>query len=311
MIPDDDSMTATPAIVPCLWFDDQAKAAAALYASLLPDSAIGATTRYGKAGFEMHGRPEGSVMTVAFRLGGRDFLGLNGGPHFRFNPAISLFVTCASAAEVDALWTALGEGGETLMELGAYDWSARYGWLNDRYGLSWQIARGDRAGAGRGITPTLMFTGAQAGRAEAALNRYVSIFEGSAVEDVLRNGPGEINPEGWVKHAWFSLAGHPFAAMDSAQSHDFAFNEAVSFQVLCASQAEIDRYWEALGRDGDPKAQQCGWLKDAFGVSWQVVPVALTRMLQDPDRKKVERVTNAFLEMKKFDIAALERALGG
>ncbi len=97
--------------------------------------------------------------------------------------------------------------------------------------------------------------------------------------------------------------------MDSALQHNFAFNEAVSFVVHCATQDEIDYYWARLSHD--PQAEQCGWLKDQFGVSWQIVPTVLPAMLQDPDAAKVARVTAAFLQMKKFDLAALQRAYTG
>jgi predicted 3-demethylubiquinone-9 3-methyltransferase (glyoxalase superfamily) len=156
-------------ITPCLWYDDQAEEAAAFYISIFPNSRIVHVTRYGKAGFEIHGRPEGSVMTVEFDLDGQSFTALNGGPLFRFN-------------------------------------------------------------------------------------------------------------------------------------------EAISLQVDCETQAEVDHYWDKLSAGGDPAAQQCGWLKDRYGVSWQIVPAALRRMLQKPDSAISDGVMNALLQMKKLDIAALERA---
>jgi len=304
-------MTSARPIVPCLWFDDQGSQAADFYSSLFPESDIRSTTHYGKEGFEIHGRPEGSVMTVSFRLAGQEFLALNGGPQFKFTPATSFFVICGSAAEVDALWVALSDGGEVLMELGGYGWSRRYGWLSDRYGLSWQVSLGDPAEIGQRIVPMLLFTGAQCGRAEAAMARYADVFGGPGVERIARYGAGEATPEGNVQHARFSLGGYRFMAMDSAAPHEFTFNEAVSFQVMCDSQAEIDHYWDGLGEGGDPAARQCGWLKDAFGVSWQIVPRALSRLLRDADAVTSARVTNAFLKMKKFDIAELERAYQG
>lgn len=304
-------MTSPRPIVPCLWFDDQAEEAAGFYTSLFPDSEISSTTRYGKEGFEIHGRPEGTVMTAEFRLAGQRFLALNGVPRFKFTPASSFFVICGSAAEVDALWAALSDGGAVLMALGEYGWSRRYGWLNDRFGLSWQVSLGDPAEIGQRIVPLLMFTGAQCGRAEAAMARYAEVFGGPGVERIARYGPGEATPEGHVQHARFSLGGYRLMAMDSALPHSFGFNEAVSFQVICDSQAEIDRYWDGLGVGGDPAAQRCGWLKDAFGVSWQVVPAALPRMLRDADGEAATRVTGAFMRMKKFDLAALQRAYVG
>ena len=162
-------MAAIKSITPCLWFADEAEQAATHYTGIFPNSRIVAITRYGEAGRDIHGRPAGSVMTVEFELDGHPFTALNGGPHFRFN-------------------------------------------------------------------------------------------------------------------------------------------EAVSFQIVCDTQKEIDYYWERLGEGGDPKAQQCGWLKDKFGLSWQVVPDGMVEMFSTRDQPSADRVMAAMLQMKKLDIAALERA---
>jgi predicted 3-demethylubiquinone-9 3-methyltransferase (glyoxalase superfamily) len=159
-------------IRPCLWFDDQAEAAAAFYTNIFPDSRITRVTRYGEAGFEFHGKAPGTAMTVAFELDGQTFTALNGGSVFRFN-------------------------------------------------------------------------------------------------------------------------------------------EAVSLQILCATQAEVDHYWERLGAGGPAEAQQCGWLKDRYGLSWQVVPEVLLELLQADDQAAVQRATEAMLRMKKLDIAELRRAFAG
>ena len=159
-------------ITPCLWFDDQAEEAARFYTAIFRNSRIVGMTRYGEAGREVHGRPAGSVMVVAFELDGQAFTALNGGPVF-------------------------------------------------------------------------------------------------------------------------------------------TFNEAISLQVSCETQEEVDHYWDRLSQGGDEKAQQCGWLKDRYGVSWQVVPTVLPEMLADPDTGRSERAMAAMLTMKKIDIAALERALAG
>jgi predicted 3-demethylubiquinone-9 3-methyltransferase (glyoxalase superfamily) len=159
-------------ITPCLWFDDQAEEAAAFYTAIFRNSKIVNVARYGEAGREIHGRPAGSVMTVAFELDGQSFTALNGGPVFKFN-------------------------------------------------------------------------------------------------------------------------------------------EAISLQVMCETQEEVDHYWARLSQGGDPKAQQCGWLKDKYGVSWQVVPRVLIDMVGDPDSQKSQRAMTAMLQMKKLDIAALKRAYAG
>jgi predicted 3-demethylubiquinone-9 3-methyltransferase (glyoxalase superfamily) len=164
-------MTAQ-AITPCLWFDTQAEEAARFYTGIFKNSRIGTITRYGEAGREVHGRPAGTVMTVEFELNGQPFTALNGGPHFKFN-------------------------------------------------------------------------------------------------------------------------------------------EAISFQIMCRTQEEVDHYWNKLSEGGDPKAQQCGWLKDKYGLSWQVVPTVLVEMMSHPDREKSGRAMEAMLKMKKLDIAALKRAFEG
>jgi len=156
-------------ISPCLWFDDQGEEAAKFYTSIFKDSKIGDVTRYGKEGYEIHGREEGTVMTVEFEIEGQKFLALNGGPIFKFN-------------------------------------------------------------------------------------------------------------------------------------------EAISFQVYCETQEEVDYYWEKLSEGGDEKAQQCGWLKDKYGVSWQIVPNILIKMLKDKDSEKSQRVMKAMLQMHKLDISILKKA---
>ena len=299
-------------ITPNLWFDSQAEEAARFYTSLFKNSRIGKITRYGKAGFEIHHQPEGKVMTIEFELEGQGFIGLNAGPIFKFTPSVSFLIACRTKEEVENLWKELSAGGTALMELGEYPFSEKYGWTQDRYGLSWQVmAMGDRPITQR-IIPTLMFVGSVCGKAEEASQMYASIFHNSKVGDILRYGKGEApDKEGTIKHAAFTLEGQQFAAMDSAHEHKFTFNEAISFLVRCGTQAEIDYYWDKLIVDGDPNAQVCGWLKDKFGVSWQVSPTILEEMLQDPDQEKVERVTNAFLKMKKFDIEELKKAFEG
>lgn len=299
-------------ITPHLWFDSQAEEAAKFYTSLFTNSRIGRSTRYGKAGFEIHHQPEGKVMTVAFELEGQKFIGLNAGPLFKFTPAISFLVACLTQAEVDGLWEKLSAGGTVLMELGEYPFSERYGWTQDRYGLSWQVMLMGGHGITQKITPTLLFVGAVSGRAEEAIKLYTSVFSNAKIGEIFRYGNNEKpEPEGTIKHADFTLEGQGFAAMDSALEHNFGFNEAISFLVSCEAQGEIDYLWEKLTEGGDPDAQVCGWLKDKFGVSWQITPAVLEEMLLDPDKAKVERVTAAFLKMKKLDIGGLKKAFEG
>ncbi|HYV86735.1 MAG TPA: VOC family protein [Patescibacteria group bacterium] len=292
----------TPRITTHLWFDKEAREAARLYTSLFKGSKVKDTTT-------LEGTPSGSVDIVTIDLAGQEFTLLSAGPLFKFTPAVSFLVACATKGEVDETWSVLSKGGSTLMELGSYPFSERYGWLQDRYGLSWQIMfAGDRP-IRQKITPVLMFVGDVSGKAESAIKFYTSVFGGAQVGDIRRHDPGGPELEGTIKFATFTLDGVEFAAMDSAGPHAFTFNEAISFMVHCETQEDIDSYWGKLS--ARPEAEQCGWLKDKFGLSWQIVPNAMDDMLKTKDRKKLARVTEAFLKMKKFDIKTLERTFRG
>lgn len=158
------------------------------------------------------------------------------------------------------------------------------------------------------ITPNLWFEA----NCEEAMNYYVSVFPDSKIETIqyypegVSEGP-MANMEGKVLTGVFTLCGQRFMALDGGPV--FSFTGAISFIVDCETQEEIDHYWEKLS--AVPEAEQCGWCKDKFGVSWQVVPTVLGEMMSDPDKEKVARVTEAFLAMKKFDIAKLKAAYEG
>jgi predicted 3-demethylubiquinone-9 3-methyltransferase (glyoxalase superfamily) len=149
--------------------------------------------------------------------------------------------------------------------------------------------------------------------AEDAARFYTSIFKNSKVGAISRYGEAgkEIHgkPAGSVLTVEFELDGQPFTALNGGPV--FKFNEAISFQVSCQTQEELDYYWNKLSEGGDPKAQQCGWLKDKFGVSWQVVPAILPELMSDPDPKRSERMMKALFQMKKLDIEQLQRAHAG
>jgi predicted 3-demethylubiquinone-9 3-methyltransferase (glyoxalase superfamily) len=298
-------------IIPNLWFDRQAEEATNFYVSIFGNSKVGSVTRASKAGFEIHGLPEGTVMNIEFEIDGYKFIAINGGPLFKFNSSISFLVACDTKDEVDELWQKLSEPNATLMELGSYPFSERYGWTQDKYGLSWQVMfMGDRE-IKQKITPTLMFVGKQWGKAEEAVNLYANVFHNSAIDNFMRYGKGEEpDKEGTIRHAGFTIEGQELAAMDSAREHNFTFNEAISLMVECLTQKEIDYYWGKLTANGGQESV-CGWLKDQFGVSWQIAPKVLGEMLRSQDKDKVERVTNAFLKMKKFDIKELKKVFKG
>jgi predicted 3-demethylubiquinone-9 3-methyltransferase (glyoxalase superfamily) len=298
-------------IVPCLWFDREGEEAAGFYAAVFKNTRMGSITRYSKAGFDVHHMPEGTALTIEFEIEGLRFVALNGGPQYKFNPSVSFLVYCDTKEEVNAVWSKLSQGGGTsLMELGSYPMSERYGWLQDKYGLSWQVMYVKDSAVKQKIVPTLMFTEGQTGNAQKAVDLYTRIFHQSATDHLLRYGQGEEpDKEGTIKHAGFTLEGQTFAAMDSARVHNFTFTEAISFMIECRNQKEVDHYWDRLTADGGQEGV-CGWLKDKFGVSWQVVPTILNEMLRDSDAEKVARVTSAFMDMKKFNISELRKAYG-
>jgi predicted 3-demethylubiquinone-9 3-methyltransferase (glyoxalase superfamily) len=296
-------------ITPHLWFDNQAREAAEFYVSLFPGSKITNVTT-------LTGTPTGDCDVVSFVLAGEPFMAISAGPMFKFNPSVSFHIKCSTKEEVDAIWEQLSPGGKVLMPLNTYPFSERYGWLEDKYGMSWQVIHAGGSPISQKFTPILMFVGNVCGKAEEAINFYASVFKSApdgakareTKADVLaRYGKGEEpDKEGTVRYARFSLLGQEFGAMDSAREHKFAFNEAISFIVPCDTQEEIDYFWGKLS--ADPKAEQCGWLKDKYGLSWQVTPAVMQEILSSKDKKRIERVTQEFLKMKKFDIGALKRA---
>jgi predicted 3-demethylubiquinone-9 3-methyltransferase (glyoxalase superfamily) len=290
-------------ITPHLWFDKEAREAAEFYVSLFPGSKIQNSTI-------LHNTPSGDAEIIFFELSAQPFMAISAGPLFRFNPSISFHAKCNTVREVDALWEKFEKGGKVRMPLGKYPFSERYGWVEDRYGLSWQVIHVDNALMKQRFTPILMFTDRVCGKAEEAVNFYAKVFKSQPPRIMARYEKGEApDREGTVKYASFSLLDEDFGAMDSARVHGASFNEAISFIVPCETQEEVDYYWDKLS--ADPKAEQCGWLKDQYGVSWQIVPTAMNKMMTDQDQERTARVTRAFLKMKKVDIAALERAYEG
>jgi predicted 3-demethylubiquinone-9 3-methyltransferase (glyoxalase superfamily) len=294
-------------ITPSLWFDEAAEEAIGFYTSVFPNSKIVSIERYpDPAPAKVMEGMEGKVLTAIFELAGHRFMALDGGPLFTFNPSVSFFVNCQTREEVNRLWEALSDGGQPLMPLEKYPFSDWYGWIQDKYGVSWQlILAADNTE--QTIVPCLLFVEKMSGRAEEAIHHYTSVFGHSEAVNILHYPPNsEPQREGTVMYADFKLEGQSFIAMDSALEHRFAFNEAISFYVECENQAEVDHFWTKLS--AVPEAEQCGWLKDRYGISWQIVPRQLSELLSHPDREKADRAMQAMLQMKKIDIAELERA---
>ncbi|MBK9109466.1 MAG: VOC family protein [Saprospiraceae bacterium] len=275
-------------IYPCIWSNGNAKEAAAFYIDTFGNGTV----------------ETDSPMVLMLYLHGEKFMFLNAGPQYPPNPSISFFVVCETAAEVEKYFHSLSDSGNILMPLDTYEWSQKYAWVQDRFGVSWQLYMGKMEEVGQKFTPLLMFTNEQAGKAQQAIHKYTSVFEKSSIVGILNFSANEEAPESYVKHSQFTLSGQVFMAMDSPIPHAFHFTEGLSLVVECADQSEIDRYWSALTENGSES--MCGWLKDEFGVSWQIVPEILGELMQDPER--APRVIAAFMQMRKFEIEALLRA---
>ena len=291
-------------ITPHLWYDKEAKEAAEFYVAV-----FGLNSKINNLD-TMDDTPSGSVDIVSFTIWGYEFMAISAGPYFDLNPSISFMVNFDPSQDKDAreridqVWEKLSPGGNPLMPLDRYDFSERYGWIQDKYGVSWQLIYTNPEGEERPlIIPSLLFVGDVCGKAEEATDHYLSIFP-EATRGALARYPAGMTPdeEGTVMFTDFKLAGQWFAAMDSAQTHDFTFNEAISFIVNCKGQEEIDYYWDRLS--AVPEAEQCGWIKDRFEVSWQIVPENMGALMA----KNPEKTTPVMLQMKKIIIADLEKA---
>jgi predicted 3-demethylubiquinone-9 3-methyltransferase (glyoxalase superfamily) len=291
-------------ITPHLWYDKEAREAAEFYVSV-----FGLNSKI-KNLSTLHDTPSGSVDIVAFDIWGHEFMAMSAGPLFKFNPSISFMVNFDPSQDKDArkrideVWEKLSQDGKALMPIDKYPFSERYGWIEDKYGVSWQLIYTDPEGEERPlIIPSLLFVGDKCGKAEEASDLYLSVFRDSKRGAIARY-PGGMEPEkeGTIMFTDFNLQGQWFAAMDSAQMHDFAFNEAVSLIVNCKDQKEIDYYWDKLS--AVPEAEQCGWVKDKYGISWQITPENMDELMS----KNPEKTTPAMLSMKKIIIADLIKA---
>ena len=299
-------------IIPHLWFDKEAKEAVKFYVSLFPNSKITHTS-------VIHGvpTPTGDCDILFFELAGQPFMAINAGPDFKFNPSVSFFLNFdhlhdeKARENLDATWGKLSQGGNVLMPLQEYPFSKHYGWIQDKYGLSWQLILTDPKGEERPfMMPSLLFVGNVCGKAEEATDFYMSVFKDSK-RGTLAHYPKGMEPdkEGTTMFTDFQILGQWLAAMDSAHKHDFAFNEAISLLIPCENQEEIDYYWGRLSVV--PKAEQCGWLKDKYGLSWQVWPTAIGEMMKSGTREQIGRLTQAIMLMKKYDLAKLKKAYEG
>lgn len=276
-------------IHPCLWFDGNAKEAAAFYCSVFENSSITIDT----------------PLVVNFNLCNNKFMGLNGGPIFQFNPSTSFFIFCKTEVDVDRIWNLLSGEGKLFMPLNEYPWSKKYGWCSDKFGLSWQVMLDENMEQTQKIVPSFMFANNQAGNAATAMDFYMNLFDNSKTLLVDKYTANENMPEGFIKYARFTLNNKEFSVMDNAMPFEHNFNEAISLVVECETQKEIDFFWDKLIANGGQESR-CGWLKDKFGISWQIIPKILGSLMSDATR--APRVMQAFMKMNKFDIETLVNA---
>jgi predicted 3-demethylubiquinone-9 3-methyltransferase (glyoxalase superfamily) len=294
-------------IVPNIWFNKNAKEAIDFYTAVFKDSKITHTEYYptskedGLADFQVD--LAGKELVIEFTLGTTAFAAINAGNEFACNPSISFMLNfdprenSDASSELDTLWGKLSEGGKVLMEKGQYPFSENYGWVEDAYGVSWQLILGDGTGERRPfIMPSLLFTQGNVNRAEEAMKHYLSVFkdgkDGVVARYEERTGTAY---KGSIMYADFTLADQWFTVMDTAVESTFSFNEAVSFSIACKNQAEIDYFWDRLSEQKE--FEQCGWCKDRFGVSWQVVPANALELLKKPGAYA------RMMQMKKIVIA--------
>lgn len=302
--------TTKQTIVPHLWFEKEVKEAVGFYTSIFPQSKLTNVTT-------LHDTPSGDADIVSFELWGQEFMAINGGPYFKLNPSISFTVNFNPSKEKDAsdkleeVWNKLLEGGVPLMPLGEYPFSQKYGWIQDKYGVSWQLMLTNPESEERAkIVPSLLFVGDKYGKTEEALRFYLSVFKNSKEGNIIRYPKGmEPDKEGAIMYSDFSLENFWFSAMESAHNHEFTFNEAISFIIYCDTQDEIDYYWEKLS--AVLEAGQCGWLKNQFGISWQVVPREMNEMMANSTPEQMEKINKEILKMKKIDLTVLQEIYKG
>ncbi|QGU07676.1 3-demethylubiquinone-9 3-methyltransferase [Corynebacterium occultum] len=276
-------------IIPNIWINRVADEAAEFYVNTLPGTRLLSSDKYPEEGLlDFQVEFAGKTLVNTLEIEGFQFVLINAGDEFTPNPAISFFLNfdpsqrSAARAELDQIWEKLKEDGTVLMELGEYPFSTHYGWVQDRYGVNWQLMLTDPAGEHRPfLIPSLMFCGAAQNQAAEATDHYLNLLPdsrlGTRVTYPEAQGPATTRA---IMFSDFQLYGQWLAAMDSAVEQPFTFSAGVSLQINATDQAEIDRFWEGLSHV--PEAEQCGWCQDRWGVSWQIVPENLGELMAKP-----------------------------
>lgn len=280
-------------IVPNIWCTRNAEEAGAFYAEVFPRASAQVVGRYPTAGLpDFQQEFAGEAVTVDVDLDGYRITLINAGDEFRPNASVSFLLNAdplrfggdeqAARRWVDDVWARLSDGGEVRMPLAAYPHSSWYGWVEDRYGVNWQLMLTDPAGEpAPAVIPVLLFANAVQGRAEEAIRFYAEVLPGAVGRIVPYPQAEGTAAEGEVMWGDFRASGQTFAAMDSRSAMEADFSPGFSFAVDCDDQAEIDRLWDAMS--AVPEAEACGWLTDRFGVSWQIVPADMAELMSRPD----------------------------
>ncbi len=279
-------------IVPCVWCHGNAREMAEFYLGVFKNSRV----------------LEENFGTVLLEIEGKQLRLLNGGNEYQPNPSISLMLRFDEVDGVDEICQQLAEGGKLVLAPGQYSWSERYCWLNDKYGVSWQILVKKYEGIYPGITHVLMFMGENFGKAYEAIQFYLSVFKDSSLELLTFYGEGQGESEEVVEHGELMIGDSHFIFMDTSVDQEYNFSPGLSLMVNCKTQADIDYYWQALSAGGGSEGQ-CGWLEDKFHLSWQVTPEKMASYFANPATSPA--VAGALMPMRKIDMAALEAAARG
>ncbi|HEM6452798.1 VOC family protein [Streptococcus suis] len=283
-------------IIPHLWYDTAAKEAVAFYVELFGGKIDWTYT--------ITDTPSGDSDLIQFQLGDMTLAAISAGPYFKLNESMSLMVNVASKDEVTRLYQALSEGGRILMPLAEYPFSPYYVWLEDRFGLSY--------------TPDLdkpyqfdiclLFSQEQVGLAQPMLDYYKDKLPQASIGQLSYYGEGEAAVEAAkLNYAELLVGGQKLIVMDHGYGGEASFNEAFSLMVYVDSQEEADSWYEIVS--AVPEAEVCGWAKDQFGISWQIVPRTLMEAYDTASPEKAKAVNAAVMTMKRLDIAAIQALL--
>ncbi|MFH0372950.1 MULTISPECIES: VOC family protein [unclassified Streptococcus] len=287
-------------IIPHLWYDTEAKEAVAFYVDLFGGKLDWTYT--------ITDTPSGDSDLIQFQLGDMTLAAISAGPYFKLNESMSLMVNVASKDEVTRLYQALSEGGRVLMPLGEYPFSPYYVWLEDRFGLSWQLSYAPDLDNSYQFDICLLFSQDQVGLAQPMLDYYKDKLPQASVGQLSYYGEGEAAVEAAkLNYAELLVAGQKMIVMDHGYGGEASFNEAFSLMVYVDSQDELNFYYDLLS--AVPEAEMCGWVKDQFGISWQIVPRILMEAYDTASPEQIKAVNAAVMTMKRLDIGTIQTIL--